>query len=146
MYTKMLMIEWLVFALLSAITAALVAILGKVGIEGVDSITASGIRAGVMFVTIFALMLITGRIRDVMTLDRRSLFYVFLGGLAGAASWIFYFLALRYGKASQVAPIDRLSVVFVIVFAALFLGEKVTLQVAIGTALITAGAILVALA
>jgi len=140
------MLEWLVFALLSAITAALVAILGKVGLEGVDSITASGVRAGVMFVAILVLMLLTGKIREVATINRKSFLYVFLGGLAGAASWIFYFLALRYGKASQVAPIDRLSVVFVIVLAALFLGEKVTLQVAIGTALITAGAILVALA
>lgn len=140
------MTEWLIFALLSAITAALVAIFGKVGLEGVDSITASGVRAGVMFITVVVLMLLTGRIKDVATLDRRSLFYILLGGIAGAASWVFYFLALRYGKASQVAPIDRLSVVFVIVLAALFLGEKVTLQVAVGTALITAGAILVALA
>ncbi len=138
--------EWLIYALLSAITAALVAIFGKIGLEGVDSITASGVRAGIMFAAILVLMMLTGRTQQILALDRRSLAYIFLGGLAGAASWIFYFLALQSGKASQVAPIDRLSVVFVIVLAALILGEKISLQVAAGTALITVGAVLIALA
>jgi len=139
-------VEWLVFALLSAITAALVAIFGKIGLEGVDSITASGVRAGIMFAAILALIMLTGRAQQIAALDRKSLWYILLGGLAGAASWIFYFLALQYGKASQVAPIDRLSVVFVIVLAALILGEKISVQAAAGTALITIGAILIALA
>ena len=78
-------------------------------------------------------------------LNTKSLSYIFRGGLAGAASWIFYFLALQYGKASQVASIDRLSVVFVVILAALFLAEKVTWQVAVGVALITAGAMIIAL-
>ena len=82
-------VEWLIFALLSAITAALVAIFGKIGLEGVDSITASGVRAGIMFAAIVVLMMLTGRTQQVMALDRRSLFYIFLGGLAGAASWVF---------------------------------------------------------
>ena len=138
--------QWLIYAILSAITAALVAIFGKKGLEGVDSITATGIRAGIMFAVILVLMLVTGKIQVVTTLNSNSLFYIFLGGLAGAASWIFYFLALQYGKASQVAPIDRLSVVFVIIFAALFLAEKITLPVALGVALMTAGAIIIALA
>lgn len=138
--------EWLIFALLSAITAALVAIFGKIGLEGIDSITASGVRAGVMFGVIFSLIVLTGRIQNIAALSRKSLVYIFLGGLAGAASWIFYFFALQFGKASQVAPIDRLSVVFVIILAALILGEKISLQVAAGTALITIGAILIALA
>ncbi len=137
--------QWLIFALLSAITAALVAIFGKIGLEGVDSITATGIRAGIMFGAILVLMLFTGRISEIGSLSGRPLFYIFLGGLAGAASWIFYFLALQYGKASQVAPIDRLSVVFVIVLAAIFLGEKITLQTAIGVALVAAGAIIIAI-
>jgi transporter family protein len=137
--------EWLVFALLSAITAALVAIFGKMGLQGVDSLTASGIRAGIMFVAILALMCLTGRIQTIASVSNRSLFYIFLAGLAGAASWIFYFVALQYGIASQVAPIDRLSVVFVIVLAALFLSEKITSAMAIGVALITAGAIIIAI-
>jgi transporter family protein len=137
--------QWLIFALLSAFTAALVAIFGKIGLEGVDSITASGVRAGIMFAVIIALVIVTGKASLITALDRKSLFYIFLGGLAGAASWIFYFLALQYGKASQVAPIDRLSVIFVIILAALFLGEKVSLQAAAGTGLITIGAILIVL-
>jgi len=139
-------VEWLIFALLSAITAALVAIFGKIGLEGVDSITASGVRAGIMFAAIIVLMMLTGRTQQITALDRKSLLYISAGGLAGAASWVFYFLALQYGKASQVAPIDRLSVVFIIVLAALILGEKISVQVAAGTALITIGAILIALA
>jgi transporter family protein len=137
--------QWLVYALLSAITAALVAIFAKMGLEGVDSITATGVRAGIMFAVIFVLMLFTGRIQVATSLDTKSLFYIFLGGLAGAASWIFYFLALQYGKASQVAPIDRLSVVFGVILAALFLSETITWPTAIGVSLMTTGAIIIAL-
>jgi transporter family protein len=137
--------EWLVFALLSAITAALVAIFGKIGLEGVDSITATGIRAGIMFAAILLLMGFTGRIQQITSVNQHSLFYIFLGGLAGAASWVFYFLALQYGQATQVASIDRASVVFVLVFAALFLAEKITLPKAAGVALITVGAIIIAI-
>ncbi len=137
--------QWLIYALLSAITAALVAIFGKMGLEGVDSITATGVRAGIMLGAIVILMLFTGRIQIANSLDAGSLFYIFLGGLAGAASWVFYFLALQSGKASQVAPIDRLSVVFVIIFAALFLSERITWPMATGVALMMAGAVIIAL-
>ena len=137
---------WLIYALLSAITAALVAIFGKIGLEGVDSITATGVRAGIMFAAIMMLIIATGKTSNIASLNKKSLFYIFLGGLAGAASWVFYFFALQYGKASQVAPIDRLSVVFVIVFAAVILGEKVSLQAAVGTMLVVIGAIIIALA
>ena len=136
---------WLIFALLAAVTAALVAIFAKIGLESVDPITASGVRAGIMFGVILAAMLLTGKIQQATVLDSKSLFYIVLGGLAGAASWIFYFTALNLGKASQVASIDRLSIVFVIVLAALFLGEKVTWQVALGVAFVTVGAIIIAL-
>lgn len=137
--------QWLIYAILSAITAALVAIFGKIGLQGVDSITASGIRAGIMFIIIITLMFFSGKIQFLGSIDSKSLFYILLGGIAGAASWIFYFLALQYGKASQVAPIDRLSVVFVIIFAALFLAEKITFPVAVGVALMTVGAIIISL-
>ena len=138
-------LEWLIYALLSAITAALVAIFGKMGLQGIDSITASGIRAGIMFAVIAALMLFTGKMHNLGTLDSKSLFYISLGGLAGAASWIFYFLALHYGKVSQVASIDRLSVVFAVIFAALFLSEKINFPVALGIALMAAGGIIICL-
>jgi transporter family protein len=140
-----LRMEWLVFALLSAVTAALVAIFGKIGLEGVDSITATGIRAGIMFVAILLLMGVTGRIQQITSVNQHALLYIFLGGLAGAASWVFYFLALKYGEATQVVSIDRYSVVFVLVFAALFLAEKITFSKAVGVALITAGAIIIAI-
>ena len=128
---------WLIFTILSAITAALVAIFSKMGLQGVDSITASGIRAGIMFSVLVILMLFTGKFQTLHILESRALLYIFLGALTGAASWIFYFLALQYGKVSQVAPIDRLSVVFVIIFAALFLAEKVNLPTVLGVALMT---------
>jgi transporter family protein len=138
--------SWLIYALLSALTAALVAIFAKMGLQGVDSITATGVRAGVMFGAIVLLMLATGKINAVTTLDSKSLFFIVIGGLAGASSWIFYFLALECGKVSQAAPIDKLSVVFAIIFAAIFLGEKLTLPTVLGVALIAAGGIIIALA
>jgi transporter family protein len=138
-------LEWLIYAILSAITAALVAIFGKMGLQGVDSVTATGIRAGIMFAVIVVLMMFTGKLHTVTTIDSKSMIYIALGGLAGAASWIFYFFALQSGKVSQVAPIDRLSVVFAVIFAALFLSEKITFPVAIGVALMAAGGIIICL-
>ena len=138
--------QWLVYAILSAITAALVAIFGKIGLQGVDSITATGIRAGIMFAAIAILMLFTGKIPAITALDLKSLFYIFLGGLAGAASWIFYFSALQSGKVAQVASIDRLSIVFAVIFAALFLSEKINIPTIIGVSLMATGAIIISLA
>ena len=138
--------QWLIYALLSAITAALVAIFGKIGLQGVDSITATGIRAGIMFAIIAVLMLFTGKMPTMVTLDTNSLFYIFLGGVLGAASWIFYFLALQNGEVSQVASIDRLSIVFVVIFAALFLSEKINIPTMVGVALMATGAIIISLA
>jgi transporter family protein len=140
-------IGWLIFALLSALTAALVAIFGKIGLEGVDTNTATMIRAGIMFGFLVIVIFITGKTGEISAVfsSQKALFYIGLSGVAGALSWLFYFVALKMGQASQVAPIDRLSVVFVIIFAFLLLGEKITLKVAAGGALMAAGAILVAL-
>ena len=138
---------WLIFAILSALAAALVAIFGKIGLEGIDANTATMIRAGIMFAVLVLVVLFTGNVGQVSKIfaDQNALFYIFLSGLAGAASWLFYFMALKLGKATQVVPIDRLSIVFVIIFAFLILGEKITERVAIGTALMAVGAILVVL-
>ena len=138
---------WLIFAILSALAAALVAIFGKIGLEGIDANTATMIRAGIMFAVLVLVVLFTGNVGQVSKIfaDQNALFYIFLSGLAGAASWLFYFMALKLGKATQVVPIDRLSIVFVIIFAFLILGEKITEKVAIGTALMAVGAILVVL-
>ncbi len=139
---------WLVFGLLSAATAAFVGIFGKLGLEGIDSNTATAIRAVIMAVFLFMVILIEGKLGNIGSVlsNKNAMFYIVLSGIAGALSWLFYFLALKLGKVSQVVPIDRLSIVFAIVLAALILGEKVNWKTGIGTALMAAGAIVVALA
>jgi transporter family protein len=138
---------WLVFALLSAVFAALVAIFGKIGLEGIDANTATMIRGGIMFGLLVLVIAFTGKIENITTIfsNTKALSYIFLSGIAGALSWLFYFLALKIGQATQVAPIDRLSIVFVVILAFLILGEKISLKISIGTALMVVGAILVAL-
>lgn len=138
---------WIIFALLSALCAAGVAIFGKLGLQGIDPNTATAIRAVVMAIFLVTVVLIQNRFANFSSImaNRSAVFYIILGGIAGALSWLFYFIALKIGKVQQVAPIDRLSVVFAIILAFLFLGEKITLKVGIGAALLTAGAILIAL-
>jgi transporter family protein len=104
---------WLIFAILSAVFAALVAIFGKIGLEGIDANTATMIRGGIMFAFLILVIAFTGKIENITTIfsSSKALTYIFLSGIAGALSWLFYFLALKIGKASQVAPIDRLSIV-----------------------------------
>ncbi|HZG56498.1 EamA family transporter [Paenibacillus sp.] len=138
---------WLVYALLSAVTAALVAVLGKIGLEQVDANAATAVRAVIMAVFLLGFVLFQGKGAALAELahQRRALTYIALSGGAGAASWLFYFLALKYGKVSQVAPIDKLSVVLAVILAYLFLGERISWANAAGVALIAAGALLVAL-
>ncbi len=138
---------WLIFALLSAVSAAAVAIFGKMGLQGIDPNTATAIRAVVMALFLVTVVLIQNRFANLSGIlaNKKAIFYIILGGVAGALSWLFYFIALKLGKVQQVAPIDRLSVVFAIILAFLFLGEHITWKVGIGAALITAGAILIAM-
>jgi bacterial/archaeal transporter family protein len=138
---------WLIFALLSAISAAAVAIFGKMGLQGIDPNTATAIRAIVMALFLVTFVLIQDRFANLSSIleNKKAVFYIVLGGIAGALSWLFYFIALKLGKVQQVAPIDRLSVVFAIILAFLFLGEHITWKVGIGAALIVVGAILIAL-
>lgn len=139
--------SWIFYALLSAIFASLVAIFGKIGLKDIDSNTATAIRAVIMALFLVGLILAQGKYTVAKQIVGQStpMFYIVLSGLAGALSWLFYFLALKNGKASQIVPIDRLSVVFAIVLAFIFLGEKVSLKTVIGGATIVIGAILVAL-
>jgi transporter family protein len=139
------MAPWIIYALLSAAFAALVAIFGKIGIQNIDSTLATTIRALVMagFLVIVALSL--GKLPLLNTIHNKTLLFIVLSGVAGAMSWLFYFFALKNGPATGVAALDRLSVVFVLIFALLFLGQKFTWASAIGAALITAGAILMTL-
>ncbi|KEO83817.1 EamA family transporter [Tumebacillus flagellatus] len=136
--------SWLIMALLSAVFASLVAILGKIGMSGVDSNLATAIRAVVMAVASVVFVAFTGSLGKIGTVGWKPLSFIFFSGLAGAASWMFYFGALRLAPASKVAPIDRLSVVFTLILAALFLKEKVNLGIVAGCILIVAGSILIA--
>lgn len=138
---------WLIFALLSAATAALVAIFGKVGLQTVDANTATAIRAVIMAVFLIIVVSFQGTLKEIPAIlaDKKAMAYIALSGVAGAASWLFYFLALKYGNVSQVAPVDKLSVVIATILAVLLLGEKVSAMGIAGVALIALGAILVAL-
>lgn len=138
---------WLIFALLSAVTAALVAIFGKIGLQGVDTNTATAVRAIIMALFLIIVILAQGKLNQITNViaNQKAFMFIIFSGIAGALSWLFYFLAIKAGKVSQVVPIDRLSVVFALILALLFLGEKLSLLVGIGAALITAGGILIAL-
>ncbi|ANI85316.1 MULTISPECIES: EamA family transporter [Kosakonia] len=141
------MSAWLIYALLSAVTAALVAIFGKIGLQHLDANTATAIRAVVMAVFLVGVVVVQGKLSLVATVlaDKKALLFVVLSGVAGALSWLFYFMAIKSGNVSRVAPIDKLSVVFAVILAVILFGEKVSLVAAAGVALITAGALMVAL-
>jgi bacterial/archaeal transporter family protein len=138
--------SWLVFALLSAAFAALVAIFAKVGLQGVDSNTATAVRAFVMFVFLLGVIIFEGKLGNVGSFfaNRRIFLFILLSGIAGALSWLFYFVAIKQGSVTKVVSIDRLSIVFAMVFSFVFLSEKITFKSALGVALIAAGAIVIA--
>lgn len=136
---------WIIYALLSAVFAALVAIFGKIGIAKVDTTLATTIRALVMAGFFLVASLLLGKYKLMGTLDRSALTYITLSGLAGALSWLFYFIALKSGPASGVAALDRTSVVFVFLLAVLFLSEKFGLRSAVGALFVTVGAILMSM-
>ncbi|HYD02938.1 MAG TPA: EamA family transporter [Alphaproteobacteria bacterium] len=138
---------WLIFAILSAVCAAAVAIFGKIGLQGIDPNTATAIRAIVMAIFLVTFVLITDRFSNLSSIlaNKKAVLFIILGGIAGAMSWLFYFMALKLGKVSQVAPVDRLSVVFAIILAFMFLGEHISVRAGIGAAMLTVGAILIAL-
>ncbi|NCN52066.1 EamA family transporter [archaeon] len=139
--------QWLIFALLSAAFAALVAIFGKIGLQNVDSHTATAIRAVVMAVFLIVIVLVEGKLNNFKTIliNNKAVFYIVLSGIAGALSWLFYFVALKGAKVSQIVPIDRLSVVFALLLAFLFLHEKITWQGWLGAGLVVVGGVLIAL-
>lgn len=139
------MLFWVLFALLSAVFAALVAVFGKLGVAGVDTTLATTVRAVVMAVFLVIVSLVLGKGALLPAIGAKTFSFIVLSGIAGALSWLAYFFALKYGPASAVAALDRLSVVFVLVFAVAFLAEKLTWKSALGAALVTAGAILMSL-
>ena len=130
---------WWIYALLSALFAALTAILAKIGIKGVDSNLATAIRTVVILVLAWGIVYFRGGLDQIGLLTRTNLVFLGLSGVATGLSWIFYFRALQLGKVSQVAPVDKLSVALAIILSVIFLGEKLTWHTGLGAALIISG-------
>jgi len=137
--------NWLLWALLSAVFAAGTAILAKLGVAGIDSNLATAIRTSVICLFAWSLALALGQHHALKDIQPRTWMFLTLSGLCTGASWLCYFRALQLGQASRVAPVDKLSVVLVLIFASIFLGEKLSLATIGGGLLITAGAILIAI-
>ena len=136
---------WFVFALMSAIFAALTSILAKVGIEGVNSNLATAIRTVVVVVMAWGMVFLTGAQTGIGEIGKKSWLLLILSGLATGASWLCYYRALQMGEASKVVPVDKFSVVITLVLAFLFLKEQFTLKSLAGCVLIGAGTLLLAL-
>lgn len=136
---------WFVFALLSAVFAALTSILAKVGIEGVNSNLATAIRTVVVVVMAWGMVFLTHAQRGIAEISRKSWVFLILSGLATGASWLCYYRALQIGEASKVVPIDKLSVVLTLILAFVFLHEEFTAKSLIGCALIGAGTLIMVL-
>ena len=136
---------WLPWALLSAVFAALTAIFAKVGLDGIDSDYATLLRTVVIVLTLGALIYATGKWQSPWDLPSKSVAFLVLSALATGASWLCYFRALKLGPASRVAPVDKLSVVLVAVFAVAFLGERPVEREWAGIALVAAGVLLLSL-
>ena len=141
---KTVLMSWQFWALLSATFAALTAIFAKVGIEQIDSDVATFIRTVVILIVLGGILLGSGQWQPPTSISGRTYLFLVLSGLATGASWLCYFRALKLGDAARVAPLDKLSVVFVAILGVLFLGEKLSMPNWIGIALIAAGAVLVA--
>lgn len=136
---------WLVFALLSAVFAALTSILAKVGINGVNSNLATALRTVVVLVMAWGMVFVTNAQGGITDISRKSWVFLILSGLATGASWLCYYYALQIGEASRVVPVDKLSVVITLVLAFVFLHEKFTVHSLIGCILIGAGTLLLVL-
>lgn len=136
---------WFVFALLSAVFAALTSILAKVGIEGVNSNLATAIRTVVVLVMAWGMVFVTNTQGGLTDISRKSWLFLILSGLATGASWLCYYRALQIGEASKVVPIDKLSVVITLVLAFVFLHERFTPKSLIGCLLIGEGTLLMVL-
>jgi len=132
---------WWIYALVSALFAALTAIFAKVGIKGVDSDLATAIRTIVILVLAWSIVIYKGSTTGLGSLSRTNWLFLLLSGCATGLSWIFYFKALQIGNVSQVAPVDKASVAIAIMLSVIFLGEPLTLKTALGAGLIIAGTI-----
>lgn len=136
---------WFIFALLSAVFAALTSILAKIGIDGVNSNLATAIRTMVVVVMAWGMVFLTHAQNGISDISKKSWLFLILSGLATGASWLFYYRALQIGEASKVVPVDKFSVVLTLIFAFVFLHEKFTVKSGIGCILIGAGTLIMVL-
>ena len=137
--------NWAYWALLSAVFAAATAIFAKIGIQGVDSDLATLVRTGIIIVVLSAVVWFAGKWSNPLALPGKTWLFLTLSGLATGASWVCYFRALQLGEASKVAPIDKLSLVLVAIFAVIFLGERPSLKDWSGIALVASGVLVLAI-
>ncbi len=131
--------NWVIYAVLSAFFASLVAIFGKIGIKGVDSNLAVAIRTIIIVIFAWGIVFMQGNASDLLKISKYSYTFIILSAIATGLSWLFYYKALQLGEASKVAPIDKLSVALTVLLAFIFLGEKPTLGNVTGGLLVTAG-------
>jgi len=136
---------WLGYSLLAAFFAALTTILAKIGIENVNSYLATAIRTVIVLVMSWLIVFGLGQQKEISKLTSRNWLFLALSGIATGLSWIFYYRALQVGDASKVAPVDKLSVVFTIILAFIFLGEQINLKTVVGGALISIGVLVLAI-
>jgi transporter family protein len=132
---------WWLYALLSALFASLTAIFSKIGITNVNANLATAIRTIIILIVAWGIVIAKGETKQLTSLSKHNLLFLVISGIATGLSWIFYFKALQIGKVSQVAPVDKLSIALTIVLSVIFLGEALTLKMAIGAMLIIAGTV-----
>ncbi|MDD2300573.1 EamA family transporter [Chryseobacterium mucoviscidosis] len=135
---------WFVYALLSALFAALTAIFAKLGVANVNSNLATGIRTVVILIMVWFIVMARGEAKGISTLSKQNIIFLIISGIATGLSWLFYFKALQLGNVSQVAPVDKLSVALTIIMAVIFLGEPLTLKTFAGASLIILGTVVLA--
>lgn len=137
---------WALYAALSALFAAVTAILAKVGVAGISSNLATAIRTVVVIIFAWGIVLADGSYKQMGSLSRSTIIFLVLSGVATGLSWLFYFRALQLGEAAKVAPIDKFSLILTIIFAGIFLHEKITPAIAFGAVLMTIGTLIITFA
>jgi bacterial/archaeal transporter family protein len=138
-------ITWWIYALLSAGFAALTTIFAKIGVENVNSNLATAIRTVVILVVAWGIVFFQGNVVSLLAIPQKTMIFLLLSGVSTGLSWIFYFQALQAGKASLVAPIDKSSLVLVLLFSVIFLGEPLNWKIILGSSLVTMGTLVLIL-
>jgi len=134
---------WWIYAILSALFASLTTIFGKLGVTNINPNLATGIRTVVILIMIWSIILANGETKGIHSISKQGIFFLIISGIATGLSWLFYFKALQSGQVSQVATIDKLSVVLTIILAIIFLGESLNAKTAIGASLIITGTLVI---